>query len=423
MSCVVCFFREAHQKHLKNNAFGIERFEKKLRKYKNDFIEGVRGIDSLSKCSCNSQYNHKGLVQWTDSFMGCLKQSESEICYAFDQLISIYDDFIQKDQKTATENLWLYLEDQDLLTSSEGALTYTKLLFRARPKSGTLNENEIREYFHIPFSKRHLVGNQRFSVSGQPMLYFGSSVLAVAKELDKEPSELAVAAFLPSYSEYYNAKIFSLTNHVSEVVENSLPGIFEADCQLSYDDPHGSPNRSTIKKDVHRSVLMQVCTFPVEYRGSFVAEYAIPQMLTTALREHGYEGIYFPSTKNYSDLCGNHRFSSHHFNLGLFVPYDFAQDTNEVLLDKFATFVRDSGEENAISVDDVLNRCDEITSRAKSSTHNNNDYLVPVCKLKLHIEYIKDATINGCNYFESDAGKIELDLYMKMANHLYFCIR
>nr|WP_163502604.1 hypothetical protein [Halomonas socia] len=423
MSCVVCFFRESQQKHLKNNAFGIKRFEKKLRKYKDEFIKGIRGIDSLSKCSCNKQYNHQGMVQWTDSFMHCLKKSESEICSAFDQMISIYDDFIQKDQKTATDNLWLYLENQDLLVSSEGAMTYTKLLFRARPKSGTFDENEIREYFHIPFSKRHLVGNQRFSVSGQPMLYFGSSVLAVAKELDKEPSELAIAAFLPSYSEYYHTKIFSLTNHISEVVENSLPGIFGAGSQLLYNDPNCAPNCRTISKDVHRTVLMQVCTFPVEYRGSFVAEYAIPQMLTTALREHGYEGIYFPSTRDYSDLCGSHRFSTHHFNLGLFVPYDFVQDTNEALLNKFLPFILDDSKGYVTSVDDVLNKCAEVTDFTKNSPHNNNDYVLPVCKLKLHIEYVKDATINGSRYFESDAGKIELELYMKMVSHIYGCLK
>lgn len=423
MSCVVCFFRETHQKHLKNNTFGIERFEKKLRKYKDDFIRGVRGIGSLSKCNCNKQYNHQLLVQWTDSFMHCLKKSELEICSAFDQLISIYDDFIRKDQKTATDNLWLYVENQGLLASSEGAMTYTKLLFRARPKNGTFDENEIREYFHIPFSKRQLVGNQRFSVSGQPMLYFGSSVLAVAKELDKEPSELAIAAFLPSYSEYYHTKIFSLTNHISDAVENSLPGIFDSGSQLSYDDPEFSPSCRTIVKDVHRAALMQLCTFPVEYRESYIAEYAIPQMLTTALREHGYEGIYFPSTRNYSDLFGNHRFSSHHFNLGLFVPYDFAQDTNETLLDKFSPFIHDSGKDYVTSVDNVLNKCEEITNRTTISSHNNNDYVLPVCKLKLHFEYIKDATINGDKYFESDAGKVELELYMKMASHIYDCIK
>lgn len=423
MSCVVCFFRESHQKKLKSKAFGIERFEKRLRKYRDEFIKGVRGIDSLAKCSCNKQYNHKGMVQWTDSFMHCLKNSEMEVRYAFDKLISIYDDFIQKDQKTATDNLWLYLEKQELLASSEGAMTYTKLLFRARPKDGTLDKNEIREYFHIPFSKRHLVGNQRFSVSGQPMLYFGSSVLAVAKELDKEPSELAIAAFLPSYSKYYHSKIFSLTNHIADVVENSLPGIFGADSQLSYDDLDSSPNCSTIRKDVHRAVLVQVCTFPVEKRGPFIAEYVIPQMLTTALREHGYEGIYFPSTKNYSDLSGNHRFSSHHFNLGLFVPYEFVHDTNESMLKKFSSFINNDDAGSTFNVGDVLNKCDEITTFTKCSSHNNNDYVLPVCKLKLNIEYMQDASINGQNYFESDAGRIELKLYMKMASHIHDCIK
>ena len=38
--------------------------------------------------------------------------------------------------------------------------------------------------FHIPFNKRYLIGNQRYSLTGQPMLYIGSSVIDVAKEID-----------------------------------------------------------------------------------------------------------------------------------------------------------------------------------------------------------------------------------------------
>lgn len=362
------------------------------------------------------------MTQWTDSFLSTLKNSESEITSAFDSIISVYDAFIYKEQKTAADKLWQYLEEQKLLTRTESAFEHTKLIFRARPK-GTFDTNAIREYFHIPFSKRHLVSNQRFSVSGQPMLYFGSSVLTVSKELEKNPSELAVAAFLPSYSEYYHSKIFSLTNHIGDLLENALPGIFDAGSKISFDDSRFSPNATTIASEIHRTILMHVCTFPVEHRGSFSAEYVIPQMLTTALLEHGYEGIYFPSTKDFSDLSGNHRFSSHHFNLGMFVPYESDSYTNERLLGKFSYFIKNDSVPLNLSTADVIRKCEEIINITKKSNYNNNDYILPICKLQLHIEYMESSMLNGAKYFETNAGKIELELNMKMLCHLKSLIK
>jgi len=417
MTCPVWFFREGHQKLLKASTFGIDRFENKLKKYKEKFIEGICQMDSLSNCSCLSAYSHNEMISWTDSFLHALKGAEGEVRNAFDSIISIYEDFINKSKKIATDRLWSYLKNQGLLDQTENAITYAKLLFRARAKGG-FDEGNIKEYFHIPFSKRLLVGNQRFSVSGQPMLYFGSSVLAIAKELEREVGELAVAAFLPSYSEYYNSKIFGLTNHIGECIENSLPGIFAAGSRISYDDRHLSPNRQTISSDIHKAVLMHICTFPAEFKGSFVPEYAIPQMLTTALLENTYTGLVFPSTKDYSDLNGQHRFSSHHMNLGIFVPYDKINDTNEALLKTFTVFTLDGSESFNLTTKDVIEKAGKIIKVNKKSTYNNNDYIIPICKLQLHIEYMNESQISVIKYFETCIGKLELEIYMKMLCHL-----
>ena len=417
MTCPVCFFREDHQKLLKTNTFGIARFENKLKNYKDKFIEGIRQMDSLSNCACYSTYSHNEMISWTDSFLHALKGAEGEINNSFDGIMSIYEDFVGKSQKIATDRLWVYLDKQRLLSQVENPITYTKLLFRARPKGG-FNERDVSQYFHIPFSKRHLVGSQRFSVSGQPMLYFGSSVLAITKELESEVDRLAVAAFLPSYSEYYHSKIFSLTNHIGDCIENSLPGIFSAGSKVSYDDEHLIPNRQTISRDVHKSVLMHICTFPAEFKGSFVPEYAIPQMLTTALLEHGYAGLVFPSTKDYSDLNGHHRFSAHHLNLGVFVPYDKTKDTNEELLKTFSVFTLDGSEGLHLTTRNVMEKAERIIELNKKSNHNNNDYIIPICRLQLHMEYVSESRISGVKYFETKIGKLELELYMKMLCHL-----
>lgn len=41
------------------------------------------------------------------------------------------------------------------------------------------------DLFHVPFEKRHLIGNNRFSLSGLPCLYFGSSIYGCWEEMNR----------------------------------------------------------------------------------------------------------------------------------------------------------------------------------------------------------------------------------------------
>lgn len=57
-------------------------------------------------------------------------------------------------------------------------------LFRLRISESKITNRE--QMFHVPFSKRYLVANQRFSISGLPCLYFGSSIYVSWLELDSK---------------------------------------------------------------------------------------------------------------------------------------------------------------------------------------------------------------------------------------------
>lgn len=415
MSCPVCFFRDQYQSDIKHMTFGIGRFERKLELYRDYFIDAVRQLCSLQHCACYTTYNNPAMVSWADSFMSELQGSMIHIENAFNGLVAVYDDFISRTERTATETLWSYIQREGLLNQVEERRTFGRFFYRARDKSD-FDETEIREYFHIPFSKRHYVGSQRFSISGHPMLYFGSSVLTVIKEMQKDLSDLVVAAFVPRLSAQPSTKLFSLTNHINSGIELSLPSMLDVG-SVSYDDPDmiPIPNRSTIKKDIYEVILMNVCTFPVEFRGSFVAEYAIPQMLTTALIEHGYAGVVFPSTKDFSDLSGQHAFSSHHLNLGLFVPYDKQNESNEVLLSAFwHTIVRPGSVQ--LTVADLVQKCEDVCRMSNKSPHGSNDYICPTIQLKLGLKYLERALIGGNGYYTTDFGQLELQLSMAMLN-------
>ncbi|MCF6267221.1 MAG: hypothetical protein L3J57_11845 [Desulfuromusa sp.] len=373
-------------------------------------------MDSLSNCTCISTYDNAELIEWTDAFLNELKTSVQIINEAFDSIISIYDDFIIKSQKVASDSLWEYLNEKNLVSRNEHPISYTKLLFRGRVKSN-FNENDVNNYFHIPFSIRQLVGNQRFSVSGQPMLYFSSSVLAITKELESSVENLAIAGFLPDYSKYYHSKIFDLQNHLNNSIENTLPGILTTDLNISYYQNDINPNQATIAKDIHETVLMNICTFPVLVKGSFISEYVIPQLLTSVLLQENYTGIIFPSTKDFSNLTGNHRFSSHHLNIGIFVPYDDENDINEKLKGTFSNFLATTDYID-VTVEEVMEKIEAIFKTNKASDVNNNDYIIPVVKLELHLEYVKESKIDGVEYFNTDIGKAELRLYWEMLNFI-----
>jgi hypothetical protein len=410
MSCPACFFQEDYQKQLKMRTFGESRFEKKFFEYKNVFIGEIGKLESVSKCGCDPLYSNADFISWADDFLNSLKSEISEIESAFTQIGLVYENFVKHGQKSATNTLWKYLSNQGLLTHPSHSMEIEKLFFRAR-KKGDFNEHEIREYFHIPFTKRHLVGNQRFSVSGQPMLYFASSILNLTKELGSDVSELAISAFLPDNPDL---KIFDLHSQIGTTITNSLPALFGANSKIKFADDGSSPNRNTLKNDLHRVILIQSCTFPVEFHSGFCAEYVVPQILTTALLEHDYKGIFFPSTKDYSSLDGHHRFSSHHINFAMFVPYDGKNDWNENLLTTFRTFTLSGKEENIFTADEIILNISNLLEKTAKSLHNNNSYLVPLVQTKLHIEYLIDSEDCGEKYFQSKPGRLELKFYMKM---------
>jgi hypothetical protein len=316
------------------------------------------------------------------------------------------------------DNLWNFLESNQLLIEREPPISYIKLFFRGRP-TDNFDTKDSKEFFHIPFSKRELISHQRFSVSGQPMLYLGSSLPTVLKELDKPLEDLSFAGFLPFWSLFDNHKIFSLKNSMNVVLENVLPGVFESGSKIDYDNNHMTFSKDYFVENMQNTILMQLCTFPTEKaKATFVEEYMLPQMLTSALLEKGYTGIIFPSTRDFSDIQNNHRFSEHHLNLGIYIKYDSSNDIDESLYDSFFKFTLNGNEKYCFSIDDVLKGIDLLSAKNRTSKNKMNDLIMPVVKLKLHLEYLNNSTINGEKYFDSKVGKIELEFYMKMLDVL-----
>ncbi len=170
----------------------------------------------------------------------------------------------------------------------EGAVRMAKLSdsqewYRARI-SNAGNGFRPNEMFHIPFEKRTDVVNYRFSITGYPCLYLGSSVLSCWAEMH-----------CPALDNFVVSRIKVVPEVSISVLDLRIP-----DCN----------NKTCMQEDSERRYnnLMLLKTWPLIIACSiktiapashFKYEYIHPQLLMLAIKEH------------YKDLCGVMYTSTH----------------------------------------------------------------------------------------------------------------
>ncbi len=416
MGCIACFISDEHQSALKNECFNLDRFEDKLSKYKRLYIDEVDNLKSISKCDCKYKNTNHDYVKWTDDFFGELLNNKKIIENTFDELIEIYIDYISKSSKVAIYRLWKFLEEEGLLKDTEDGFSYSTLFYRAR-KRGKFDENDIKELFHISFADREKVGSQRFSISGQPMLYLAKSTIGLEKELSMPLKDLSIAAFLPFYKDFYERKYYTIKNSLFNNIVIALPKFQEDENPFDYYNCVLEPNCNSIKIDLKKSILSQILTFPIKdgVKNSFVPEYVLPQMLTTALLEHNYSGVAFPSTKDFSETNHYDISSDYNSNFAIFVDYSRKSLYDYKLLTYFLYFTFDGNEKMNYSVKDILDKIELISILHKESKIDM-DFFIPLGNLNFHIEQMKSSKINNVNYFDTIYGKVELEFISKVAD-------
>ncbi len=416
MGCISCFISNEHQNALKKECFKLDRFENKLAKYKYLYLNGVENLKSVSECSCQYKNTNQNYVKWTDDFLGELLKNKKIIENTFDELTEIYIDYVSQSSKVAIDRIWKFLENEDLLKDTEGGFSYSTLFYRARKKEN-FNEKDIKELFHISFADRIKVGSQRFSISGQPMLYLSKSVIGLEKELSTPLKDLSIAAFLPFYKDFYKRKYFTIKNSLFSNIVIALPRFQKDENPLDFYNCDLEPNCNSIKIDLKKSILSQILTFPIEdeNKGNFVPEYVLPQMLTTSLLENNYSGVAFPSTKDFLEINNCNISSDYKSNFAVFVDYSRESLYDYKLLSNFLYFTFDGNEKMNYSVKDILDKI-ELVSILHKESKIDMDFFIPLGNLKFHIEYLKSSKINNVNYFETMYGKVELEFISKVAD-------
>lgn len=159
MPCVSCFFSRTFQKELKLKTFGTSRFENRLLAYMTNYLFEIEKLVSTDKCNCPFRLSNADYIKWTDDFLKSTIQNIEIIKKTFQIFSEIYFEYISGSQKGAMDKMWDFIIQNNLATGSENPINFSQLLFRARSKENALDITNPETFFHIPFTKRFLIGN------------------------------------------------------------------------------------------------------------------------------------------------------------------------------------------------------------------------------------------------------------------------
>lgn len=160
--------------------------------------------------------------------------------------------------------------------------------YRGRTSEKQLDKADM---FHIPFMQAYKIRNQRFSITGQPLLYLTNEVFGVFNELDIQTRD--------DYEKLYIVQ-YRLNNSFDKIADMTINGDFEyiEDFEI-------------FKQYFCKFILNCACSFP-NIRGReksyFVEEYVIPQLVTQLLT-NDFRGIcYNTINENYPNAYVNYVF-------------------------------------------------------------------------------------------------------------------
>lgn len=192
---------------------------------------------------------------------------------------SAYDSFDTTFSDSAT-----YRYIHNISTPLNKICNESKPLFRVRKSDTSIKDR--KEMFHIPFSMRHLVNAQRYSVAGLPCLYLGSSLYVCWLEMDKPDFD---KLYISSYSsDEEESKILDFT---SEILYSRFYDIVNDD-EMTY---------LTKMSYICLMPLIYACNFRKKNNStSFTQEYIIPNLLMQWISRRGKSnivGIAYRSTK------------------------------------------------------------------------------------------------------------------------------
>ena len=148
------------------------------------------------------------------------------------------------------------------------------------------------DMFHIPFNKRGLIQNQRYSINGMPCLYLGTSSYVCWEELGR-----------PEFNSFWVSR-FEVTNRETRILNLSytLQDIFD----LKNNNYEEDKLEKLIVEYFLYWIIQCACSISVKNKSRvFREEYIVPQLIMQNIRSLDIDGIMYFSvrgkyTKNYN---------------------------------------------------------------------------------------------------------------------------
>jgi hypothetical protein len=203
------------------------------------------------------------------------------ICEGIEKAISCYLRGFHSDAYLQLESLLPYIKGSLANLSSEKSYTGLASGFRGRVINDQSTPPTKEDMFHIPFEKRHLVKEHRFSVQGIPAVYLGSSIYDCYVELGRPQIEslwFSYFCFSQNREGYYdpnNLKIMDLTAPSA--------GSFRISSLLFNIQSKVKEFERIIEEAYHQIILwplIKACTIKRKYPNApFQQEYIIPTLL------------------------------------------------------------------------------------------------------------------------------------------------
>ena len=185
--CLICFLDDDFQSDIRLAAQQLSsRHEHALRIYGERFWSILESVGSVGSCPYHNQDNEH-FTWWVDKWREAILASQCT--QIIPSLIEAYEKWICGRLGEAFMKLDSLMTHFGCNKSRVNQLEKT-LLFRGR-KGRFIRE----DLYHIPFSKRHCISSQRYSIPGQPLLYLGLSILDIAYELGADPLDIQEYSF------------------------------------------------------------------------------------------------------------------------------------------------------------------------------------------------------------------------------------
>ncbi len=414
--CIICFLEDEMQKKMRNIAqSNNDRFESTLQSYKKDFIFRFNNITKVNECN-----KHKDLTEnvkeWADSLYDAIKQNIDIEAY-FEQIILAYLKWITNDSTTAVTIMKACLQKTDYTHQKVSRLK--KQLFRTRKSNSLLSREEL---YHIPFNKRYLVGNQRYSLSGVPSLYFGLSIPDLISEMRGNYQDLdnyVFSSFLLKKDE--NLKIFDFTNRFSALF-SIIDELASVGGKIIFNDPTLRPNKQDCLNSFYLFILNSCCSFNRRDKSEgnvFSEEYILPQLVTQIISKEEFDGLAFTSTRiDDKEIYSKQTFYQNGYKLNyvLFTKYDSNDLYDKQLISKFyisepksiKDFQEITLEDFEIIKKDFVNL--QNTKGLFNSINDMAEYTGISFDTDFSQVYIKDKDGKESKYIETKMGKFHLYL-------------